>query len=68
MVSGPLNEALGPPKESGSDSRVTELRSSDLRVSDSAKAVDASVTDKSADADVENGTLVSPGSLGAILD
>ncbi|KAK6260219.1 ATPase [Theobroma cacao] len=64
VVSGPLNEALGPPKESGSDSRVTELRSSDLRVSDSAKAVDASVTDKSADADVENGTLVSPGSLG----
>ncbi|XVF21951.1 hypothetical protein REPUB_Repub12eG0133400 [Reevesia pubescens] len=63
-VSGPLNEALGPPKDSGSDSRVTELRSSDLRVSDAAKAVDASVPDKSADADVENGTLVSPRSLG----
>ncbi|OMO81888.1 hypothetical protein COLO4_23369 [Corchorus olitorius] len=63
-VSGPLNEALGPLKESGSDSRVTDPRSSDLRVSDAAKAVDASVPDKSADADVENVTLVSPQSLG----
>ncbi|XWS31706.1 hypothetical protein CRYUN_Cryun23aG0099200 [Craigia yunnanensis] len=63
-VSGPLNEALEPPKELGSDSRVTELQTSDLRVSDAAKAVDASVPDKSADADVENGTLVSPRSLG----
>ncbi|XWS46676.1 hypothetical protein CRYUN_Cryun14cG0088200 [Craigia yunnanensis] len=62
-VSGSLNESLHPPKESGSDSRVTELRSSDLRVSDAAKAVDASVPDNSADADVENGTLV-PRSLG----
>ncbi|KAA3475071.1 AAA-type ATPase family protein isoform 1 [Gossypium australe] len=64
VVSGPVNEALGPPKESGSDSRVTELRSSDLPVSDAAKAVDASVPDKSADVDVENGALVSPRSLG----
>ncbi|PPS00037.1 hypothetical protein GOBAR_AA20630 [Gossypium barbadense] len=63
-VSGPVNEALGPPKESGSDSRVTELRSSDLPVSDAAKAVDASVPDKSADVDVENGALVSQRSLG----
>ncbi|MBA0741510.1 hypothetical protein Gogos_014659 [Gossypium gossypioides] len=63
-VSGPVNEALGLPKESGSGSRVTELRSSDLPVSDAAKAVDASVPDKSADVDVENGTLVSPRSLG----
>ncbi|XP_039025174.1 uncharacterized protein LOC120158386 isoform X4 [Hibiscus syriacus] len=63
-VSGPLNEALGPLKESGSDSRVTELRCSDLQVSDVDKAVDASVPDKSADADVENGALVSPRSLG----
>ncbi|KAK5783831.1 ATPase family AAA domain-containing protein 1 [Gossypium arboreum] len=63
-VSGPVNEALGPPKESGSDSRVTELRSSDLPVSDAAKAVDASVPDKSADVDVENGALVSHRSLG----
>ncbi|XWS36187.1 hypothetical protein CRYUN_Cryun20dG0063900 [Craigia yunnanensis] len=63
-VSGPLNETLDPPKESGSDSRVTELRSSDLLVSDAAKAVDASVPDKSANDDVENGTLVSPRSLG----
>ncbi|KAK8565472.1 hypothetical protein V6N13_020579 [Hibiscus sabdariffa] len=63
-VSGPLNEALGPVKESGSDSRLTELRSSDLPVSDADKAVDASVPDKSADADVENGALVSPQSLG----
>ncbi|KAH1081258.1 hypothetical protein J1N35_021019 [Gossypium stocksii] len=63
-VSGPVNEALGPPKESGLDSRVTELRSSDLPVSDAAKAVDASVPDKSADVDVENGALVSPRSLG----
>ncbi|MBA0858915.1 hypothetical protein Goshw_001680 [Gossypium schwendimanii] len=63
-ASGPVNEALGPPKESGSGSRVTELRSSDLPVSDAAKAVDASVPDKSADVDVENGALVSPRSLG----
>ncbi|XVF72605.1 hypothetical protein PTKIN_Ptkin12aG0134200 [Pterospermum kingtungense] len=63
-VSGPLDEALGPPKESGLDSRVTELRSSDLRVSDAVKTVDAPVPDKSADADLENGTLVSPPSLG----
>lgn len=67
-MTGPVNEALGQPKESGSDSRVTELRSSDLPVSDAAKAVDASVPDKSADVDVENGALVSPRSLGAILD
>ncbi|XP_012490413.1 uncharacterized protein LOC105803023 [Gossypium raimondii] len=63
-ASGPVNEALGPPKESGSGSRVTELRSSDLPVSDAAKAVDASFPDKSADVDVENGALVSPRSLG----
>ncbi|XP_039013925.1 uncharacterized protein LOC120143759 isoform X2 [Hibiscus syriacus] len=63
-VSGPLNEALGPVKESRSDSRVTELRSSDLPVSDADKAVDESIPDKSADADVENGALVSPRSLG----
>ncbi|XP_022758008.1 uncharacterized protein LOC111305081 isoform X2 [Durio zibethinus] len=63
-VSGPLDKALGLPKESGSDSRVTELRSSDLRVSDVAKTVDASLPDKSAEADLENGTLVSPRSLG----
>ncbi|KAL4362456.1 hypothetical protein GQ457_04G028770 [Hibiscus cannabinus] len=63
-VSRPLNEALGPVKESESDSRVTELRSSDLPVFDADKAVDASVPDKSADADVENGALVSPQSLG----
>ncbi|GMJ01078.1 hypothetical protein like AT4G02480 [Hibiscus trionum] len=52
-VSGPPNETSGPPKESGSDSRVTELRSSDLRVSDAAAV-----------ADEENGALVSPRSLG----
>ncbi|GMJ09177.1 hypothetical protein like AT1G02890 [Hibiscus trionum] len=63
-VSEPLNETIGPVKESGSDSRVTELRSSDLPVSDVDKAVDASVPDKSADVDVENGALVSPRSLG----
>ncbi|TYH43465.1 hypothetical protein ES332_D11G130600v1 [Gossypium tomentosum] len=63
-ASGPVNEALGPPKESGSGSRVTELQSSDLPVSDAAKAVDASFPDKSADVDVENGALVSPRSLG----
>ncbi|XP_012474044.1 uncharacterized protein LOC105790816 isoform X1 [Gossypium raimondii] len=63
-VSGPVNETLGPPKESGSDSRVMELRSSDLRVSDSAKAVDASPIDKPAVADLENGTLVAPRSSG----
>ncbi|GMI66585.1 hypothetical protein like AT1G02890 [Hibiscus trionum] len=63
-VSGPLNEALDPVKESGSDSRVTELRSSDLPVSDADKAVDASIPDKSADADVDNVALVSPPSLG----
>ncbi|XVF32749.1 hypothetical protein REPUB_Repub17cG0110200 [Reevesia pubescens] len=63
-ISGPLNDALGPHKESGLESRGTELRSSDLRVSDVAKAVDASVPDKSADADLENGTLLSPRSLG----
>ncbi|KAK8588238.1 hypothetical protein V6N13_087183 [Hibiscus sabdariffa] len=63
-VSEPLNEALGPAKESGSDSRVTELRSSDLPVSDVDKAVDAFVPDKSADVDVDNGALVSPRSLG----
>ncbi|XWS76554.1 hypothetical protein CRYUN_Cryun01aG0186400 [Craigia yunnanensis] len=62
-VFGPLNEPLGLPKEFGSVSRGTELLSSDLRVSDAAKAVDSSVPDKSADADVENGTLVSPRSL-----
>ncbi|KAL4351801.1 hypothetical protein GQ457_06G029940 [Hibiscus cannabinus] len=61
-VSEPLNE--GPAKESGSDSRVTELRSSDLPVPDVDKAVDAFVPDKSADVDVENGALVSPRSLG----
>ncbi|XP_022727864.1 uncharacterized protein LOC111283533 [Durio zibethinus] len=67
-VSGPLNEALGPPKESGSDSKVTELRP-DLRVSDAAKASDVSVPDKSADAGVENATLLSPRSVGeAIMD
>ncbi|KAK8711525.1 hypothetical protein V6N13_146806 [Hibiscus sabdariffa] len=63
-VSEPLNEALGLAKESGSDSRVTELRSSDLPVPDVDKAVDAFVPDKSADVDVENGALVSPRSLG----
>ncbi|MBA0736500.1 hypothetical protein Gogos_010049 [Gossypium gossypioides] len=63
-VSGPVNETLGPPKESGSDSRVMELRSSDLRVSDAAKAVDASPIDKPAVADLENGTLVAPRSSG----
>ncbi|KAL4369462.1 hypothetical protein GQ457_05G002200 [Hibiscus cannabinus] len=58
-----------PVKESGSDSPVTEIRSSDLRVSDVAKADDGSVPDKSADADVENGTLVSPDSLDeAVVD
>ncbi|KAK8981021.1 hypothetical protein V6N11_059710 [Hibiscus sabdariffa] len=58
-----------PLKESGSDSPVTEIRSSDLRVSDVAKADDGSVPDKSADADVENGTLVSPDSLDeAVVD
>ncbi|MBA0769565.1 hypothetical protein Gotri_018283 [Gossypium trilobum] len=45
-------------------SKVLQLRSSDLPVSDAAKAVDASVPDKSADVDVENGALVSPRSLG----
>lgn len=65
-VSGPVNETLGPPKESGSGSRVMELRSSDLRVSDAAKAVDASPIDKPAVADLENGTLVAPRSSGAI--
>ncbi|XP_022770915.1 uncharacterized protein LOC111314128 isoform X2 [Durio zibethinus] len=59
-----LKEALGPPKESGSDTRVTDLRPSDLRASDAAKAIDASVPDKSADANVDNGILVSPRSLG----
>ncbi|PPD83253.1 hypothetical protein GOBAR_DD19821 [Gossypium barbadense] len=63
-VSGPVNETLGPPKESGSGSRVMELRSSDLRVSDAAKAVDASPIDKPAVADLENGTLVAPRSSG----
>ncbi|KAK8562018.1 hypothetical protein V6N13_148847 [Hibiscus sabdariffa] len=59
-----------PIKEFGSDSPVTEIRSSDLRVSDVAKADDGSVPDKSADADVENGTLVSPDSLAneAVVD
>ncbi|KAL4383877.1 hypothetical protein GQ457_15G021800 [Hibiscus cannabinus] len=52
-VSGLPNEASVPPKEPGSDSRVTELRSSDLRVSDVA-----------AIADGENGALVSPRALG----
>ncbi|KAE8703546.1 hypothetical protein F3Y22_tig00110467pilonHSYRG00035 [Hibiscus syriacus] len=50
-------------KESGSESPVTEVQTSDLQVSDVAKADDGSVPDKSADADVENGTLVSPDSL-----
>ncbi|MBA0656283.1 hypothetical protein Goklo_008652, partial [Gossypium klotzschianum] len=65
-ASSPSNGATGSGsvKESGSDSPVTELRSSDLRVSDVAKADDGSVpTDKSADADVENVSLVSPGTL-----
>lgn len=48
---------------------MTELRSSDLRVSDVSKADDGSVpTDKSADADVENVSLMSPGTLGVIFD
>ncbi|KAK8496843.1 hypothetical protein V6N13_123870 [Hibiscus sabdariffa] len=56
-------------KESGSDSPISEIRSSDLRVSDVAKADDGSVPDKSADADVENDTLVSPDSLDeAVVD
>ncbi|MFQ6665425.1 hypothetical protein Gotur_032155 [Gossypium turneri] len=66
LASSPSNGATGSGsvKESGSDSPVTELRSSDLRVSDVAKADDGSVpTDKSADADVENVSLVSPGTL-----
>ncbi|KAK8710613.1 hypothetical protein V6N13_145927 [Hibiscus sabdariffa] len=58
-----------PVKESGSDSPVKEIRSSDLRVSDVAKADDGSVPDKSIDADVENGTLVFPDSLDeAVVD
>ncbi|MBA0592615.1 hypothetical protein Gorai_009591, partial [Gossypium raimondii] len=67
LASSPSNGATGSGsvKESGSDSPVTELRSSDLRVSDVAKADDGSVpTDKSADADVENVSLVSAGTLG----
>ncbi|GMI69426.1 hypothetical protein like AT1G02890 [Hibiscus trionum] len=52
-----------PLKDSGSDSPVTENRSPDLRVVDVAKTDDGSVPDKSADADVENGTFVSPDSL-----
>ncbi|TYH96067.1 hypothetical protein ES332_A12G153200v1 [Gossypium tomentosum] len=67
LASSPANGATGSGsvKESGSDSPVTELRSSDLRVSDVFKADDGSVpTDKSADADVENVSLVSPGTLG----
>ncbi|XP_039012111.1 uncharacterized protein LOC120141249 isoform X4 [Hibiscus syriacus] len=63
-VTGPLNQAIGPAKEYGLDSRVTELLSSDLPVSDADKAIDAPVPDKSVGVDVDNGALVSPLSLG----